>query len=201
MLRLIKYFILCASSIIFFIQNQCSSAYGADHEFSSPIEDYNLELNGIILDADDNGLGGVDITVHEDTIIYLSEKSNRNGKSTIKLPLNRSYIIIFSKTGYISKSITINTSLPLVKIKKYKFSYMIYLFAKVEGLNFEKLNYPVADIIFNIFRFDYDANYTRGINKSVEKSYEQYYYLEARKSHISKNKINAKRKTNKRGVF
>ena len=71
----------------------------------------------------------------------------------------------------------------------------------MDGLDFSELNCPIADIMFHIFRFDYDVDYTRGINKSVEKNYEQCCYLEARKTHVLKNKVSTKRKINKRSTF
>ena len=56
------------------------------------------------------------------------------------------------------------------------------------------INYPVAEIIFNAFRFGYDASYTRGINKSIEKSYEQHYLLEAKQTRLLKSKGNTDRR-------
>ena len=194
MLRMIKYFILCMNSIIVFIQDQ-DKLYGSELIRSDVIEDCYVELTGTVTSA--NYIRDASVTIYRDSTFYLSGKTNRSGKCKIKLPLNERYTIVFSKPGFVSKKISINTRIPVSKKGIYKFFYTVYLFEEIQGLDISILNLPVAIVTFNNFmnQFDYDYNYTVWINKDIEKLYDDYYLLEASQTHTSRNKTNAKKKT------
>lgn len=195
-----KYFIPFLTSMLFFT-HYSSTAYAykvlinkgdtimfseSDNEYKgrfsklfnkNPYDNY-IELEGFIMkEADDGGLNAVSIEVYRGTSLYLSTKSSYSGKNKIKLPLNDEYSIVFSKQGYVAKSISVNTLVPPnAKNVIYKVNYNLFLFEKIKDLHVSILSKPVAFISLNNFdRFDYDYRYTLDINRKVEKIYQDYY--------------------------
>jgi hypothetical protein len=167
--------IICMS--LFFIQEKLWPCIDAVPPDSNQI--YSLELTGVIRDCDDNCLNKVVVNVYRDSVLYLSVTSRHNGKCDIKIPLDGKYTVIFSKEGYVSKKIIVDSEIPFSKRREYKLFFKLFLFEKVEGVDTSLFDSPVAYVMFNQFRhFDYDDTYTRIINKEAEKVYKEYYSLE-----------------------
>lgn len=178
MLRHTKQFVASVGAILLLSQNVTPIANTAAKRDS--IKSFCLELTGIILDFDDQLLNKASITVYRDSMLFMSAKTSRNGKCSVKLPLDSKYTIVFSKEGFISKKIIVNCDIPYLKHKQYKLAYKIYLFEKVQGLDTTLFNDPVAYISFDRFyHLDYDYKYTQAVNRKAGELYRNYYSLEA----------------------
>ena len=96
------------------------------------------------------------------------------GKPTlrIKLDFNSDYILTFSKPGYISKKIAVNTTVTTEREQQTFEPYKIgvKLFKQYEGINMVVYNQPVAKIKFNhtLDDFDYDVDYTKSILSQLQ---------------------------------
>ena len=105
--------------------------------------------------------------------------SSSPGKANFKLKLDfdKNYLISFSKEGFITKSIAVNTQLPQERISKPVEPYKIgvKLFKQYEGINIVVYNQPVAKIHFNpmLDEFDYDTDYTKSILSKLNETEKQ----------------------------
>lgn len=92
----------------------------------------------------------------------------------IKLDFNNDYVLSFSKPGYITKSIAVNTDVPPERMAQAFEPYKIgvKIFRQYEGVNIVVYNQPVARIHFNpsIDDFDYDVDYTKSILSILKKT-------------------------------
>ncbi len=98
-------------------------------------------------------------------------------KLNIVLKLNSDYVLSFSKPGYITKKIALNTTAPADRIKDgfYPFSFEVNLFKQYDGVNIVIFNQPVGKISFNrlIDDFDYDTDYTKQIQSALKAAEEE----------------------------
>lgn len=92
----------------------------------------------------------------------------------LKLEFNSDYILSFTKDGYITKLIHINTTMPEARIKAVVDPYKIgvRLFKQYEGVNIVMYNQPVAFIkyITTEDELGYDVDYTKSILSLLEKT-------------------------------
>ncbi len=92
----------------------------------------------------------------------------------IKLEFNTDYVLSFSKPGYITKMIAVNTVVPPERMAQTFEPYKIgvKLFRQYDGVNIVVFNQPVARIHFNpsIDDFDYDVDYTKSILSILKKT-------------------------------
>lgn len=141
---------------------------------------YYMELKVSTKEGKKN-LEGVTVTVTVDSIIqYRKLESDKSGRCKVQLALNKKYVVKFSKPGYVTKVITVNTTLPREKRAFYQFQFAIDIFREVPGLDVSVLKEPIAKIQYNSFiqQFDYDANYTIQVNEELKKLYDQYYKIQ-----------------------
>lgn len=146
---------------------------------------YYLMLDGMIYQSavSENGkqklLDSVVVRVLNETDFTMDKRYSKKGRCAIKLPLGKKYTIEFSKRGYVSKIIEVNSKVPRYDTFVSVFPFDIDLFQEVAGLNVAVLNEPIAKITYNNFNktFDYDFNYTAKINNNIKKLYAEYYRL------------------------
>jgi len=95
---------------------------------------------------------------------------------TLELAYNTSYIISFTKPGYITKKISIDTHVPADRIGQgfEPYNYGVNLFKQYDGINTVIFNQPVAKIAFSkrIDDFDYDVDYTKSIQSAMKEAEE-----------------------------
>ncbi len=93
-------------------------------------------------------------------------------KFDLDLKVNCDYVISFSKPGYITKKIQLNTSAPADRISQgfYPFNFEVNLFKQYDGVNIVVFNQPVGKISYNrlIDDFDYDTDYTKQIQSALK---------------------------------
>lgn len=117
-----------------------------------------------------------------DAMIYLRREGETvasfRGQKNLKLRLdyNSEYTIDFTKPGYITKSIRVNT---VVEEERKKYGFDPYkigvrLFKQYEGVNIVIYNQPVASIRFlpEMDDFGYDTDYTKSILSALSRTEE-----------------------------
>lgn len=86
-----------------------------------------LILNGITTTTNNKKLEQVEIKILRKNKLVNTYFSDSNGKINFSLDLNSDYKIIYSKKGYETKIIEVNSHLPQKASKNYKFLYEIEL--------------------------------------------------------------------------
>jgi len=157
--RFLKQF---ASFVIFTILI-FNSLYSQEHKFvvygKLKIEKGNTDRAHIIVEKNGNQVEKLNI--------------DRSGKFEFELDYNSQYILTFKKPDYVTKSISINTTLPSnyeIVENFIPFAFEVSLFHQLEGVNTIVFNQPVGKIKYSatLDDFDYDTDYTRSIIKQIE---------------------------------
>lgn len=119
------------------------------------------------------------ITILQNGIPYSEIWTNKRGKCSFKLALNKVYQIEVSKEGFVTKIIEVNTKVR-DRHDYYSFDFDIDIFEKVKGLDVSVLEKPIARVSYNYLdeRFGYDVSYTSKINAELKKMYKSYYQLQ-----------------------
>lgn len=98
-------------------------------------------------------------------------------KFDLDLKINCDYVISFSKPGYITKKIALNTNAPADRVSQgfYPFNFEVNLFKQYDGVNIVVFNQPVGKISYNrlIDDFDYDTDYTKQIQSALKAAEEE----------------------------
>lgn len=97
---------------------------------------------------------------------------NGSSKLRFKLDFNRQYTLIFTKPGYITKTIQINTKAPSARIENgfdpYKIGVKLFL---QNSENMVIYNQPVANIKYdqNLDEFNFDTDYSKSILSAISR--------------------------------
>lgn len=95
-------------------------------------------------------------------------------KLKLKLEYNGVYSIVFSKPGYITKTVEINTQAPDDHIKSGFEPYKIgvKLFKQYDGVNIAVYNQPVGKVRFDkdLDEFSYDTDYSKSILSNLQEA-------------------------------
>jgi hypothetical protein len=113
-------------------------------------------------------------------------------KLDLDLKLDNDYIISFSKPGYITKKMAINTNAPADRAAQgfYPYDFVMNLFPQYEGVNIVIFNQPVGKVFYNrlIDDFDYDTDYTKQIQSALKAADEEVKKKQAEEKLISAQK-------------
>ncbi|HEX8517913.1 MAG TPA: hypothetical protein VF868_17085 [Bacteroidia bacterium] len=156
---------------------------------SSRVRDSHLELRGYIrqMKGEENDrtseikpLDSVLVTIYNEDVPYSEIFTNKKGKCSFKLPLDKVFRIEISRKGFVTKSIIINTKVPNEQKSIFNFSFDVDLFESVPGLDVSVLNNPIAKVNYHLATegFAYDVVYTSKINTELKKMYKNYYRLQ-----------------------
>lgn len=156
-------------------------------------KDFYLELKAIVrqLKSDDLAkaseiklLDSTLITIYSGEVPFSEIWTNKKGKCTFKLPLDKTFKIEISKPGYVTKYITVSTKVPNENRDVFSFSFDVDLFEEVKGLDVSVLKQPIAKVAYNLTLegFAYDVAYTSRINTDLKKMYKNYYRLQKMES-------------------
>ncbi|MFN5324381.1 MAG: hypothetical protein ACK5C5_05645 [Bacteroidota bacterium] len=125
---------------------------------------------------EDGSLDGVTVVLNNNTTGEINEVPGEKSMN-LELKLNNSYLISFTKQGYITKRISFNANMPSSRSGQelYPFNFEVVLFPQYEGLNIVVFNQPVAKIFFDplLDDFDYDTDYTKQIQSALKKAEEE----------------------------
>src|SRR6185436_2958785 len=122
--------------------------------------------------------------------IVTGEKQTLPGQSkyAINLKLNNDYILSFTKPGYITKRIQLNTAAPADRIDQgfYPIPMTVILIKQYDGVNIVVFNQPVAKYKYSKVTddFDYDTDYTKQIQSALKDAEDE---LEQKKKEEEKN--------------
>tara|TARA_Y100000589_G_scaffold187124_1_gene177189 strand:- start:18962 stop:23377 length:4416 start_codon:yes stop_codon:yes gene_type:complete len=122
-------------------------------------------------------LDGTTITIKRNGSTWKTLTVDKSGKFSFSLEPDAEYTIIFSKPGFVSKKIYVNTKNVPPEEATYGFDFpmQMNLFEEIEGLDVSILNQPIAKISFdpNSGYFDFDPSYTKSIKKQIEEMKKQ----------------------------
>jgi len=120
------------------------------------------------------------ITILSGDIPYSEIFTNKKGRCSFKLPLDKVFKIEVSKHGFVTKFFEVNTKVPSEKRGEFSFVFDIDIFEEVKGLDVSVLQKPIAKVAYNVINeaFAYDVNYTSRINFDLKKMYKNYYLLQ-----------------------
>lgn len=122
------------------------------------------------------------IKVYDDKHLLLGAfTTDKKGKTDFKVPINKDFFIEFSKSGYVSKIIQVNTHMPPERKLAFIFPFEVNIFKEVEGLDVSILKKPVAKVVYNLIehQFDYDDGFTNQVNSKLKVLYKEYEKLKA----------------------
>ncbi|TND09311.1 MAG: hypothetical protein FD123_1398 [Bacteroidetes bacterium] len=106
--------------------------------------------------------------------------TDHKGRLAFRLPLNRQFMIHFTRKGFVEKKILIDTKVPAGTQKAFDYTFDVDIFPKVKNLDVAVLNNPIAKVNYRAYtkEFTYDATYTNKINSELNKMYREYYAIE-----------------------
>ena len=165
-----------------------------------------LEMRGIIKESksdekgEDQVLDSATISIYSDMgprMLLLQLSTNKKGKCDFRLPLDQKFIIEFSKAGYVTKYIEVNSKIPKKHEAAYIFPFNVDIFEDIKGLDVSVLKKPIAKITYalNQNQFSYDINYTNKINYDLKKLYKNYYFLQQVEADSNQDSDTTKNKT------
>lgn len=141
-------------------------------------------------DGESKPLDSVLVTIYNGDIPYSELWTNKKGKCSFKLPLDKSLTIQVSKKGFVTKSISVNTKVPFDDRYAFNFSCDVDIFEEINGLDVTVLKSPIARITYSpsLATFQYDIGYTNKVNVELKKMYKKYYKLqEMKKDSVNSN--------------
>jgi len=191
MINIIKpLFLLLAISLL-----KTSSLIAQEAKADSTLErdpkKYYLQINSLIKDskgpdkADEKIVvkGAVIKVINSNNYLVASYFTDKKGKASFQLPLDKKFKVIIQKKGYVSKIVEVNCAVPKDVNNAFIFGADISLFAEVKNLNTDVLLKPVARIQYDKMskEFNYDVAYTHKINGELKKMYKEYYTIKKNK--------------------
>jgi hypothetical protein len=125
-------------------------------------------------------LDSVLVTIYNGDIPYSEFWTNKKGRCSFKLPLDKTFKIEVSRKGFVSKYIIVNSKVPYEQKDAFSFSFDVDLFEDVAGLDVSVLKNPIAKVSYSLSLegFAYDVGYTSKINTDLKKMYKNYYRLQ-----------------------
>lgn len=163
----------------------------ADTTLERDPKKYYLQLNSLIKDskgpdkADEKMVvkGAVIKVLNSNNYLVASYFTDKKGKASFQLPLDKKFKIIIQKKGYVSKIVEVNSAVPRDVNNAFIFGADIALFAEVKNLNTDVLLKAVARIQYDKMskEFNYDQAYTHKVNGELKKMYKEYYALKKSK--------------------
>lgn len=136
-----------------------------------------LPIFGVIKDLDSGRkLTGVKVTVYDGATVVKSVNTASNGKYDIKVPINKKYKVLYTKSGYVSKMVIIDVAgineedLPPGELPQPAVD--LDLFTDRPAIDFSFTNTePVATFFFDnkSFRMDYKRSEASLMKKKIDK--------------------------------
>lgn len=161
-----------------------------------------LEIVGSV-NQEKKALDGAEISVMKGNEVVETLLTNSRGNFIVNLELNSSYLVVYRKAGFITKSVEFDTKVPQEYAKQiFSLKYKIDLFEKVDGLPEPSvLSQPVAKYEYSddYEDFTYDPNYTNTRKEETTKV-KQEMQAAVEKQRIEKEKVKAQVKADSLAV-
>ncbi|MEM9025206.1 MAG: hypothetical protein AAGB22_15770, partial [Bacteroidota bacterium] len=117
---------------------------------------------------------GTTVTLYQDDVSVDKASTDKNGRFKFELDYNHIYVLEFSRNGYVTKRLHINTNdVPEENAKfGHEFGgFVVSLFKEMEGLDVSILEQPIGKVFYDpgTEQFEYDRKYTKSIQAEVER--------------------------------
>jgi len=133
----------------------------------------NCDVYGVVKDQDSfKKMEGVNITVLKDGKEVESFPTSVNGKYELHLVLGSTYKLVYSKQGYISKNVVLDTkAIPEEdRAGGFQINLDMTLFQEIEGFDKKVTEQPIGKASFNPLKNDleFDFEYTARVQREIE---------------------------------
>jgi hypothetical protein len=157
----------------------------------SPVLSQPNLLTPVKMKIEDGNFDGVSVVIKNNTTGETHSIAG-SAKLNLNLKINCDYVISFSKPGYITKKISLNTKAPGERAKQgfHEFPFEVNLFKQYDGVNIVVFNQPVGKISYNrlIDDFDYDTDYTKQIQSALKAAEEEIKQKQIEEKVLAENK-------------
>lgn len=132
----------------------------------------NLQLNGNIT-VENASPEGTRIVIYKNNVKLTQQDISKKGRFEFKLALDADYKIIFEKSGYITKNISVNTEVPGEIVESNPnfppIKLTINLLPKIEQVDLSIFEQPVAILAYNyeLDDFTFDKEYSDKIKDRI----------------------------------
>lgn len=132
--------------LLFALTSFCMHSF-SQHEHKA-LENHNLIVKGKIMEGNKYLKDATVILYKNDKV--LNQIDSPKGSFEFTLSYDESYILEFSKKGYVSKKLEINTNNVSFTEGKYgyEYSFGVKLFKEQEGTDYSNFEDPVASILY-----------------------------------------------------
>lgn len=163
---------LLALSSIFFITGELNAQTDENNGKTC------LQIHGLALDGNNKPINGAEVRLlmENEEMEWTELTSIKHHEHSFKFHLlaNKNYTIEVSKFGYVSRSISICTSIPeKVKLERiFRYEFDLQLFKEVPNVDDHYLDFPVALIRYDLKKsnFDYNHQYTKHIKSKIKET-------------------------------
>ncbi len=187
-----------------------SAKISEEKKVDSTKTDFYLELRATVRqfkgedkEAESKPLDSVLITIFNGDLAYSEIWTNKKGKCSFKLPLDKTLKVQVAKKGFVTKSIAVNTKVPMANKDAFSFNCDVDIFEEVKGLDVTVLSSPIAKITYShsMENFQYDVSYTNRVNIELKKMYMKYYKLQESQNDSTMNpQIDSAKVHHKKGI-
>ena len=170
--RSTKIIFVCLFSTLYLL---CFNSYGQSPKGGV------LEITGWLLNDDDEPLRKADVFVYDGSLRIVEETTNRRGRFTFDLPVDRNYVAVFTADGHATKRISFNTGLPndFSGFNAFYFEFLVELFPKAPGVDYSLLETPYIEIAYlpETQEFFFEESKARHALAQVEQIKDQTYEM------------------------
>lgn len=153
-----------------------------------------LVISGVVKEGKDK-LSGVKVSIIKGTpsgaAVIKEFVTDGSGKFDYPLEVNSQYIVEISKPGFVSKSISYNTTVPDADNFNWTFDFIVELFKTPEGVDVAVFKNPVAKVHYNedYSDFDYDLDYSMEFKKKEEQVMQQIEQAKKQEEKVDINQV------------
>lgn len=122
------------------------------------------------VNEDGHELKNANVSLLKNNIPLTEIITDKNGGFSFTLKTDNQYMLVFSKPGYVSKKIYVNTENIPTNISIVRSGIDVELFREIDGVDFSILNEPIGKFFYiaNKKNIDYDKDYTNSIRDKLE---------------------------------
>lgn len=115
-------------------------------------------------------LQNVNVSLQKNKITVNEISTDEIGGFSFTLKSDNQYILVFSKSGYVSKKILVNTENVPINTSVVRSGIDVELFKEIDGVDFSILNQPIGEFFYspNKKNLDYDKEYTNSIREKLD---------------------------------
>ena len=137
-----------------------------------------LRIDGVVKKEKEK-LDGVSITVYQNDRFFAKTVTEGSGKFRFLLNYDFDYVIEFSKPGYVSKKVTVNTEGVPPEDQDFGHEYggwELSLFTAEDGMDMTLFAKPFVKISYNadLKKFEHDVEYTKLVKEEFEQILEDF---------------------------